>query len=103
MLARFELKTRFGHQDEAIELFREWDRDIGQKIGWTESKTRVLTGSVGACESTLVHEILIENLGELEAAWAQIPQYSMHADWGKKLGELVVPGSEKWEIFHILD
>lgn len=103
MLARFQLVTRFGHQQEAIDLFKEWDRDIGEKIGWTKGKTRVLTGSVGACESILVHEILIENLADLEAAWGKISQYPAHAEWGKRIGEFVVSGSEKWEIFHIID
>ena len=34
---------------------------------------------------------------------ARFGPISMHQDWGKRMGDVVVSGSTRWEVFRIVD
>lgn len=53
MIARWSIDARFGHKPAVLESMRGWMREFGSQIGWTDDKLRLLTGSVGAPESTI--------------------------------------------------
>ena len=64
-IARWQIEARFGHKDRVIELLREWEDDIGSKVGLPERSKRV-TGSIGASEATIELDLEVESLAELE-------------------------------------
>ena len=63
---------------------------------------RLLTGSIGALEATVVHDWEVNNLGELDSAWARLAAIPAHAQWGKELEPFVVSGTARWEIYRVV-
>lgn len=102
MIARWHFEARFGHKDAAINSLSRWNEEIGSQIGWTADKTRILTGSIGALESTIQSEILITDLNELNASWSKLGEISAHKEWGKEMEQLIVSGTPRWEIFRVV-
>lgn len=101
-IARWSIEARFGHKAEVLAQMHRWAQEIGSQVGWTEQRMRLLTGSIGARESTIQSEIAVESLAELEAAWAKLATLDGHAAWSKQLEPHVVSGTQHWEIFRLL-
>jgi hypothetical protein len=102
LIARWQIDARFGHKQTVIDLLAAWARDIAPQIGWTRDKGRMLTGSIGAREATVVHEWMVDDLGELEKSWAALGKIEAHGRWGKEMEPYVVSGSSRWEVFRVL-
>ena len=103
MLARWQFQARFGHKNEAIKLLKEWNHEIGAQTDVDVTRSRILTGSVGASEALVEMETEIAGLDDLQKFFDKIGSISMHQDWGKKMSEVVVSGSTRWEVFRIVD
>jgi hypothetical protein len=103
MIARWSIDAKFGYKQSALDLMNRWADDIGVKVGWTRDKMRLLTGSVGAPESTIQSEVTVKDLGELSAAWEKLGNLEAHRQWGKELEPFVVSGSNRWEIFRVIE
>lgn len=100
ILARWSIDARFGHKQTVIDFMIKWQKEIGSTIGWNEA--RILTGSVGARESTIQAEILLNDLAALSASWDQLAANEAHKQWGKDLEPYIVSGTPRWEIFRIV-
>ena len=103
MIARWTCEAKFGMKSEALELLKEWTEQIGSQTDIDMSSARRLSGSVGAKEAVIQDEFRIANLSELDAFFDKIASIKMHADWGKKIGEVIVSGSTYWEVFRVVD
>ncbi len=99
MIARWQFTAKFGRKQEAIDLIKEWNEQVGAQTNIDVSKERLITGSVGAGEGLVESEFEIENLHELDDFFAKIATVEMHSEWGKKMGEVIVSGSTRWEVF----
>jgi hypothetical protein len=102
LIARWQIDARFGHKQTVIDMLAAWARDIAPQIGWTKDKGRMLTGSIGAREATVVHEWAVGDLGELEKSWAALGKIEAHRNWGKEMEPYVVSGSARWEVYRVL-
>lgn len=99
-VARWQIDVQFGRKDEALALMREWDSEIGKKVGF--DNVTYLTGSIGALEARVEMSIEVASLAELESAFAKMAEIPAHKEWGRKLQPLVVSGTSRWEIFRVL-
>ncbi len=102
MVARWQFTAKFGRKQEAIDLIKQWNEQIGAQTDVDVSQERIITGSVGASEGLVETEFEIENLQALEDFFSKIASIQMHAEWGQKLGELIVSGSTRWEVFRVV-
>ena len=102
MIARWHIDTRFGHKQAVIDALKNWCRDIGGQIGWSADKLRVTTGSIGALESTVELEVSVQDLGELNEAWAKLGAIEAHKQWSKELEPYIVSATPRWEIFRVV-
>ncbi len=102
MVARWQIEARFGHKQTVIDALKTWHEEIGSQIGWTADKVRILSGSVGALESSVVTEILIDDLAELSKSWQQLGSIEAHQRWSKDLEPYIVSGTPHWQVFHIV-
>lgn len=100
ILARWSIDARFGHKQAVIDSMIQWQKEIGSTIGWNEM--RLLTGSIGARESTVQSEIRLKDLAELNAAWDKLATIEAHKRWSKDLEPFIVSGTPRWEVFRIL-
>ena len=102
LIARWQIDTRFGHKQKAIELMRAWERDIGAKVGIAQTKPQLLTGSIGAREATLEMNHSVNSLAELEQLFDSIGKLDAHKKWGQDMEPYVVSGSSHWQVFRVL-
>lgn len=103
MVARWSIDARFGYKPLVVEEMKRWLREIGSQVGWTPANARLLNGSVGARESTIQSEILVEDLAALGAAWEQLARIDAHKAWSKGLEPYIVSGTQKWEIYRVVE
>lgn len=102
MIARWQIEARFGHKQTVIDMLKRWQEEIGTRVGWTADKVRLLSGSVGALESTIQSEVQIEDLAELGKAWEKLGAIEAHKQWSKDIEPYVVSGTPHWQIFRVL-
>ena len=103
MVARWSIDARFGHKAKVIDEMRRWVAEIGGRVGWTPDRVRLQTGSVGALESTVQLEVLVQDLSELHASWEKLDQVLDHKKWSRELEPHVMSGTPRWEIFRVID
>ena len=102
MIARWSCEAKFGMKGEALALLKEWQEQIGAQVGMEAKRLRTITGSVGAKEALIEDEFEINDLTQLDEFFSKIAQVKMHADWGKKMSEVIVSGSTKWDVFRVI-
>ena len=102
MVARWQFTAKFGRKQKAIDLIKEWNEQIGAQTDIDVSKERIITGSVGASEGLVETEMEIESLTDLDGFFDKIATIQMHAEWGPKMGEVIVSGSTRWEVFRVV-
>lgn len=101
IVARWQIDARFGHKSKVLESLRQWHEEIGTQIGWSPDKVRIMTGSVGANESTVVSEIELDSLTALDESWDKLSKLDAHEQWSKDMEPNIVSGSHRWEIFRL--
>jgi hypothetical protein len=100
LIAKWQIDARFGHKQKVIDKLKSWSSEIAPRVGLTRG--RLLTGSIGALEATVVHEWEVADLGELDRAWAQLATIPAHGQWSQDLEPFVVSGTARWEIFRVI-
>ena len=101
-IARWQFTAEFGRKQEAIELMEEWNEQIGSQTNIDMSNMRLVTGSVGASEGLVESEMEIENLQDLEDFFTKKFIVNFAVGFGPKMGDVIVSGSTRWEIFNVL-
>lgn len=101
LIARWQIDARFGHKQKVIDMLRDWSRTVAPQVGLNDDRGRILTGSIGALEATVVHEWSIDDLAELDRAWTKLATIEAHKKWGQDLEPYVVSGSSRWEVYRL--
>ncbi len=101
IVAKWQIDARFGHKQTVIDMLSGWARDIAPQIGWKDNG-RMLTGSVGAKEATVMHEWEVADLAALDRAWSALAKIEAHKQWGKDMEPYVVSGSSRWEVYRVV-
>ena len=75
------------------------------EIKWASHKIslRVTTGSIGVNESRFECEYTVESLEQLQKMWEDMSTMEAHQQFGKDLEPIIVSGSNRWEIFRVVD
>lgn len=102
MVARWQFTAKFGYKDKAIALIKEWNDEIGSQTNVDASSSRIISGSVGVSEGLVENEMMIEGLDDLQQFFDKIATVEMHKDWGRNMGEVIVDGSTRWEVFRVV-
>jgi hypothetical protein len=102
MVARWSIDAKFGHKQAVIDSMKRWLREIGPQAGIDAQRTRLLTGSVGALEASVLSEQVVEDLAELNRVWDKLGSIPAHQQWSKELEPDVVSGTSRWEIYRLL-
>ena len=102
MVARWSIDAKFGYKQDVIDAMHRWLKEVGPQAGVDPANTRLLTGSVGALESTIQTEHVFKDLAELQAIWDRLASIPAHKAWSKSIEPHVVSGTNHWEIFRVL-
>ncbi len=98
-LIRSIAQAQAGRRDEAVALLRSFANDGSKELGMSE--TRILTGSIGPADSTVVTERLVNSLAEFEQGLEKVNKWSGMARYGQKFGELFIAGSHRFEVLRV--
>lgn len=102
MIARWQFTAKFGYKQKAIDLIKEWNVEIGSQTNIDQGSERIITGSVGVSEGLVETEFEIEGLDDLQQFFDKIATVEMHDQWGRDMGEVIVDGSTRWEVFRVV-
>ena len=102
IVARWSIDAKFGYKQNVIDAMQRWLREIAPQVGLDGARTRLLTGSVGALESTVQSEHVVEDLAELNRIWDKLGTIAAHKEWSKTIEPHVVSGTNRWEIYRLL-
>lgn len=102
MVARWSIDAKFGYKQSVVDSMKRWLEEIGPQAGVDAQRTRLMTGSVGALEATVVTEHVVEDLAELNRIWDKLATIPAHQKWSKELEPSVVSGTSRWEIYRLL-
>jgi hypothetical protein len=102
LIAKWHIDARFGQKQNVIDKLALWGKTIAPQIGWASERGRLLTGSIGAREATVVHEWSVADLAELERAWSALAKIDAHKAWGQELEPHVVSGSSRWDVYRVV-
>lgn len=102
VIARWQFTAKFGYKDKAIALMKEWNEQIRSQTDADPSKSRLTTGSVRVSEGVVESKMEIEGLAELQALFDKIATVEMHKEWGRSLGEVIVDGSTRWDVYRVV-
>ena len=69
LIARWNIDVRFGQKNNFTSAYKKWSEEVGNKVGLSQDKLRVTTGSIGVnesrfeCEYTVESGTITENVG----------------------------------------
>ena len=102
-IARWLLTAHYGHKEATLALLKKWEADVGQRIGWRSGGIRVTSGAIGVPQSHVEFEVRVDNLTDLESAWADMAKNPYHAQYLKELEPHIMSGSNLWQVLELVD
>lgn len=103
IIAQWQIDARFGHKQEVLDSLRWWSEEIGSQIGLPPGQTQVMTGSIGANESTVISQMRLDSISDLDEAWNKLKTLDKHKKWSRELEPNIVSGSHRWEVYRVMD
>ena len=89
-----------GRRDETIGVIREFYAVMEKNLG-RSLEPRIVTGSIGVSDSVIETEIRVESLAEFEESLKQSNAMPELGGFMQKMSELMVPGSNRFEIYRL--
>ena len=102
-LCQWHLDVPYGCQGDALKIMKAWGAEKFNSSEFRRAKSnRISVGFVGPSASHIVDEYAFESLADFEAALAGMnaPQFRSHSD---ALKPLIVPGTQHWEIYRVVE
>jgi hypothetical protein len=103
LVCQWHLDIVYGKQTDAVRVMRAWGAEKFASSEFRRARgSRLLAGFVGDSASHIIDEYLFESLADFEAALTGMaaPQFRAHSD---ALAPFVVPGSQRWVVYRILE
>ena len=103
LICQWHLDVPYGKLGGAVAVMKAWGAEKMASSEFRRARgTRLLCGMLGASASHMVDEYEFETLADFEAALAGMSaaQFRQHSD---ALAAFVVPGSQHWVVFRVLD
>lgn len=103
LICQWHLDIVYGKQAEALRVMRAWGAEKFASSEFRRARgSRLLAGLVGASASHLIDEYTFESLADFESALSGMtaPQFKPHSD---ALAPFIVPGSQHWVVYRLLE
>jgi hypothetical protein len=101
-LCQWSFDIVFGKQAEAMDIIRQWGAEKMKSFAFSRSTGgRVYCGYAGRSASHIVDEYVFSSLADFEEALKGMAQPQFKA-FAERISSVIVPGTQKWEIFRIL-
>ena len=102
-VCQWHLEVPFGKQGDAMRVIRAWGADkFAHSRFRLATSGRVMVGHVGASASHIVDESLFDSLGDFENALADMSDERFRAH-AAALAQFVVPGTQQWVVWRVVE
>lgn len=100
-VCQWSLEILYGKQKDALDIMKKWGEEKFKTSNFKTSENRMMNGYIGASASFIVDEYLFNSLDDFEKALADmsLPQFRQYSE---ALATFIVPGSQKWTIYKII-
>lgn len=102
-LCQWSLEIVFGKQKQALDVIKAWGAEKMRSSNFKVSTGgRVYVGYIGESAAKIVDEYVFEKLDDFEKALGDMgqPQFKQFAE---QIAPYIVSGSQKWNIYRILE
>ncbi len=103
IVCQWHLDIPYGKQAEALEIMQAWAEEKLASSDFRKARsTRLMVGHVGRSASHIIDEYVFDSLADFESALAGMgaDRFRTHSD---RLAPYIVPGSQHWEIFRVIE
>ncbi|MDQ3020988.1 MAG: hypothetical protein M3R36_10510 [Bacteroidota bacterium] len=101
-ICQWSLEILFGKQKEALDIMKKWREEKFKSSHFKVSQARMMSGYIGKSASFIIDEYIFGSLDDFEKALADMSQPQFRP-YSNALATLVVPGSQKWTIYQIIE
>jgi len=101
-ICRWSFNAPFGKRGKALELAKEWEKQVAKTVKFPNVRTRSYVGHIGASESLVVIDSEFRSLKEFEEGQKKLSHPKQDA-WAKRIAPYIVPGTQKWEVFRTVE
>ena len=101
-ICRWSFNAPFGKRGKALQLARQWEKQVAKTINFPKGKSRIYVGHIGASESLVVIETEFKSLKAFEDGQKKLDHKKQEV-WAKKIAPYIVPGTQKWEVFRTVE
>jgi hypothetical protein len=98
LIARWQIRAKFGKTDAVVALLQKWEADVGQRIGWRLGSVRIARGKLGVGAGDVEFEVRVDTLNDLESAWADMKAVPYHAQYMQEIEPMLDGGSATWVV-----
>lgn len=96
-IARWHMTANPGKTDACIALFRKWEMDVGDRVGWKPGTMLVSAGFLGSNEGEIEIEVKVDSLSDLESIWKDVDSVPHHKVLMAELAPLLLTSS-RWTV-----
>ncbi len=101
-VCQWSLEIFYGKQKPALDIMKAWGEEKFRSSNFRVSQNRVMNGYIGSSPSFIIDEYVFESLDDFEKALADMSQPQFR-QFSEALAPYIVPGSQKWNIFQIIE
>lgn len=101
-ICQWSLEIVYGKQREAVDIMKVWGAEKLNSSNFKVSKSRMMNGYIGETPSHIIDEYVFESMDDFEKSLEDMsqPQFKQYSD---ALAPFIVPGSQKWTIYKIIN
>ena len=101
-LCQWSLDVKFGKQSEALRIINDWGAEKMRSSNFKKATgCRVYTGYIGESAAHIVDEYIFEYLDDFEKALSDMSQQQFKV-FAEQMSDVIIPGTQKWQIFKII-
>ena len=98
-LIRSIAQAQSGRRDEAVALMKAFSNELHKELGQVEA--RILTGSIGPADTTIVMERVVKSMAEWEQNIEAANKWPGAQRFHQKFGEVFISGSHRFEVYRV--
>lgn len=101
-VCQWSLEIIYGKQKDALDIMKKWGAEKFKTSNFKLSQNRMMNGYVGESPSLIIDEYIFESLDDFEKALADMSQPQFR-QFSEAISSFIVPGSQKWTIYKIIE
>lgn len=101
-ICQWSIEIIYGKQKQAVDIMKKWGEEKFKSSNFRVSKARMMNGYVGDSPSHIIDEYIFDSMEDFEKALSDMSQPQFR-EYSEMLAPLVVPASQKWTVYKMIE